>query len=60
MHPPIKISEFFNRDKAAEILKKLEKISSLAHFSQSMADYFARDDALEPALSVLSVLSFEK
>ena len=31
----------------------LQKITSLAHFSQSMADYFARDDALEPALSVV-------
>ena len=50
---PIKLIEFFNRDKAAEILKTLEKITSLAHFSQSMADYFARDDALEPALSVV-------
>ena len=50
---PIKLIEFFNRDKAAKILKTLEKSSSLAHFSQSMADYFARDDALEPALSVV-------
>ena len=31
----------------------LQKISELAHFSQSMADYFAHDDALEPALAVL-------
>ena len=51
--PPIKLIEFFNRKKAADILKTLKKISSLAHFSQSMADYFARDDALEPALSVV-------
>ena len=51
--PPIKLVEFFNRKKAADILKTLKKVSSLAHFSQSMADYFARDDALEPALSVV-------
>ena len=25
----------------------------MAHFSQSMTDYFARDDALEPALAVI-------
>ena len=51
--PPIKIIEFFNQKKAADILKTLKMVSSLAHFSQSMADYFARDDALEPALSVV-------
>ena len=45
--------EFINKVKAADILKLVGKISSLAHFSQSMADYFARDDALEPALAVV-------
>ena len=51
--PPLKLIEFVNRNKAQNIQKALEKISSLAHFSQSMADYFARDDALEPALAVI-------
>ena len=51
--PPIKIIECMNKEKAASILKLLGKISSLAHFSQSMADFFARDDALEPALAVV-------
>ena len=51
--PPIKIIEFMNEEKAADILKLVKKISSLAHFSQSMAEFFARDDALEPALAVV-------
>ena len=51
--PPLKLIEFVNPKKAAEIQKIISKISSLAHFSQSMADYFARDDALEPALAVV-------
>ena len=51
--PLIKLIEFFNRGKAAKMRKIISKISSLAHFSQSMADYFARDDALEPALAVV-------
>ena len=51
--PPIKIIEFINEEKAAGILKLVKKISSLAHFSQSMAEFFARDDALEPALAVV-------
>ena len=51
--PPIKIIECMNKKKAADILELVGKISSLAHFSQSMAEYFARDDALEPALAVV-------
>ena len=51
--PPIKMIEFINKVKAADILELVGRISSLAHFSQSMADYFARDDALEPALAVV-------
>ena len=31
----------------------MKKISTLCHFSQSMTDYFAHDDAVEPALAVL-------
>ena len=51
--PPLRLIEFVNKKKAEDIQKALAKISSLAHFSQSMADYFARDDALEPALAVV-------
>ena len=51
--PPLKLIECINKQKAADIQKLLEKISSLAHFSQSMTDFFAHDDALEPALAVV-------
>ena len=51
--PPLKLIEFVNQEKAKNIRKAIKKISSLAHFSQSMTDYFARDDALEPALTVI-------
>ena len=51
--PPMKLIEFVNKNKADNIRKAIEKISSLAHFSQSMADYYARDDALEPSLAVV-------
>ena len=51
--PPIKILELVNKQKTADILKILSKITSMAHFSQSMADFFAHDDALEPALAVV-------
>ena len=51
--PPIKLIELVNSQKAADIRKLLSKVSSLAHFSQSMADYFAHDDALEPALAAV-------
>ena len=51
--PPMKLIEFVNVENAADIRKIISKISSLAHFSQSMADYFAHDDALEPALAAV-------
>ena len=51
--PPLKLIEFVNQEKANKIRKAIKKISSLAHFSQSMTDYLARDDALEPALAVI-------
>ena len=51
--PPMKLIEFVNKNKADNIRKALEKISSLAHFNLSMADYYARDDALEPSLAVV-------
>ena len=48
--PPIKNLELVNE--AADILL-IRKILSMDHFSQSMANYFAHDDALEPALAVV-------
>ena len=51
--PPLKLIEFVNQGKANKIRTAIKKISSLAHFSQSMTDYLARDDALEPALAVM-------
>ena len=51
--PPIKFIEFVNNQKATEIRTLLAKVSALAHFSQSMADFYAFDDALEPALAVI-------
>ena len=49
---PIKILKLVNERKA-DIRTLIRRISSLAHFSQSMAEYFAHDDALEPALVVV-------
>ena len=51
--PPLKLLSLINSSKAEVISDLIQKISSLAHFSQSMTDYFAHDDALEPALAVL-------
>ena len=53
--PPIKIVKFFNQKNVADVLKTLKMVASVIHFSQSMADYFTRDDALKPALSVESI-----
>ena len=50
---PVKMLRLINETTATKILGILRKISELAHFSQSMADYFAHDDTLEPALAVL-------
>lgn len=51
--PPLKILSLINSSKAAEISMFLQRVSAAAHFSQSMTDYFAHDDAVEPALAVL-------
>ena len=52
--PPIKILELVNERKAVDIRTLIRRISSMAHFSQSMADYYAHDDALGPAIAVVS------
>ena len=53
---PIELIKFVNEEKANEIIQIFDKIQSLAHFGQSMLDYFAQDDALEPALAVICQL----
>ena len=49
----IDILELIDREKAEKICSSMDKISALAHFSQSMGNYFARDDSLDPALSIV-------
>ena len=51
--PPIELIKFINEAKASKLLQIFENIESFAHFSQSMSDYFALDDAIEPALAVV-------
>ena len=49
----LEILKFIDSEKAHKILSSLDKIVSLAHVSQSMGNYFARDDSLDPALSIV-------
>ena len=42
-----------NKEKAQKIISSIDKIVALAHVSQSMGNYFARDDSLDPALNVV-------
>ena len=51
--PLIEILRLIDKEKAQKILLIIDKIVALAHVSQSMGNYFARDDSLEPALSVV-------
>ena len=51
--PLLEILKFIDNAKATKILSALDKIVSLANLSQSMGNYFARDDSLDPALSVV-------
>ena len=51
--PPLKLLELFDEQKAQNIKDSLETISGVLHFGLSMADYFAQDDALEPALAAV-------
>ena len=50
--PLQKIIQLINSKSAEKLADILRKINDLAHFSQSMADYFVHDHALEPALAV--------
>ena len=51
--PLINALKLIDQEKAQKILLTLDKIVALAHVSQSMGNYFARDDSLEPALSIV-------
>ena len=51
--PPIELIKFINEENATKILQIFEKIVSFAHFGQTMLDYYARVDTLEPALAVV-------
>ena len=51
--PIIELVNMFNKEKAQKIISSIDKIVALAHVSQSMGNYFARDDSLDPALNVV-------
>ena len=51
--PIIDILKLINDVKATKIFTSIEKIVNLAHVTQSIGNYFARDDALDPALSTI-------
>ena len=51
--PTLDILKLINKEKAEKIFNSIDKIVALAHVSQSMGSYFARDDSLEPALSIV-------
>ena len=51
--PLIHVLKLIDNVKAHKICSTLDKIVSLAHVSQSMGNYFARDDSLDPALSTV-------
>ena len=51
--PIIDTLKLINADKAKKLVSSVEKIVALTHVSQSMGSYFARDDALDPALSTV-------
>ena len=51
--PLIKMLKLWNAKKADELSAAIQKISDALHFCQSMSDFFAHDDALEPALAVV-------
>ena len=51
--PVIDLLYLINKKTAQKICSSIDKIVALAHVSQSMGDYFARDDSLDPALSIV-------
>ena len=51
--PLIEILKLIDSEKAQKLFACIDKIVALAHVSQSMGNYFARDDAIDPALSTV-------
>ena len=51
--PLMSLLKLWNVEKAKKLEALIQKISDALHFSFSMTDYFAHDDALEPALAVV-------
>ena len=51
--PWIDILKLIDSEKAQKLFACIDKIVGLAHVSQSMGNYFARDDAIDPALSTV-------
>ena len=51
--PLIDLLNIINKERAQKICTSIDKIVALAHVSQSMGNYFARDDSLDPALSIV-------
>ena len=51
--PMMALLKLWNTEKAGKLKNIIQKISDALHFSFSMTDYFAQDDALEPALAVV-------
>ena len=49
----IDILKLIDSEKAQKLFACIDKIVALAHVSQSMGNYFARDDAIDPALSTV-------
>ena len=49
--PMMALLKLWNTEKAGKLKNIIQKISDALHFSFSMTDYFAQDDALEPALA---------
>lgn len=51
--PIIDILKLIDNEKAQKIFSSIDKIVALAHVSQSISNYFARDEAIDPALSTV-------
>ena len=51
--PLLDVLKLIDSENAHKIVSSIDKIVALAHVSQSMGNYFARDDSLDPSLSIV-------
>ena len=51
--PLMDVLKLVDNVKAHNFFAAIDKIVSLAHVSQSMGNYFARDESLDPALCII-------